>query len=89
MAAISGPLSSPAALWKEPMETECDEGKTISSKRKRQVVGTHNGTFHCDEALGCFMIRLTDKFGDADIVRTRDPKVVVSSYTAYRRAELS
>lgn len=38
-------------------------------------VGTHNGSFHCDEALGCFMIRLADKFSGADIVRTRDPKV--------------
>ncbi|KAJ0105230.1 hypothetical protein Patl1_17427 [Pistacia atlantica] len=27
-------------------------------------VGTHNGSFHCDEALGCFMIRLTDKFSN-------------------------
>ncbi|KAF5175038.1 hypothetical protein FRX31_035363 [Thalictrum thalictroides] len=39
-------------------------------------VGTHNGSFHCDEALGCFMIRLTDKFFGAEIVRTRDPKVL-------------
>ncbi|KAF5734967.1 UPF0160 protein [Tripterygium wilfordii] len=39
-------------------------------------VGTHNGSFHCDEALGCFMIRLTDKFSDAEIVRTRDPQVL-------------
>ncbi|XVF12892.1 hypothetical protein REPUB_Repub08aG0159000 [Reevesia pubescens] len=39
-------------------------------------VGTHNGSFHCDEALGCFMIRLTDKFSNSEIVRTRDPKVL-------------
>ncbi|KAG0612979.1 hypothetical protein M758_6G067100 [Ceratodon purpureus] len=46
-------------------------------KRKMaKTVGTHNGTFHCDEALGCFMIRLTDKFADAEIVRTRDQKVL-------------
>lgn len=40
-----------------------------------KCVGTHNGSFHCDEALGCFMIRLTDKFSNAEIVRTRDPQV--------------
>lgn len=40
-------------------------------------VGTHHGSFHCDEALGCFMIRLTDKFSNAQIVRTRDPQVCV------------
>ncbi|KAJ7954259.1 UPF0160 protein MYG1, mitochondrial [Quillaja saponaria] len=39
-------------------------------------VGTHNGSFHCDEALGCFMIRLTDKFSNAEIVRTRDSQVL-------------
>ncbi|XP_057976409.1 uncharacterized protein LOC131163724 [Malania oleifera] len=39
-------------------------------------VGTHNGSFHCDEALGCFMIRLTNKFAAAEIVRTRDPQVL-------------
>ncbi|KAI3812838.1 hypothetical protein L1987_17550 [Smallanthus sonchifolius] len=39
-------------------------------------VGTHNGSFHCDEALGCFMIRLTNKYSGAEIVRTRDPQVL-------------
>ncbi|KAF8030577.1 hypothetical protein BT93_E2879 [Corymbia citriodora subsp. variegata] len=39
-------------------------------------VGTHNGSFHCDEALGCFMIRLTSKFSNAEIVRTRDLQVL-------------
>ncbi|KAL2609437.1 hypothetical protein R1flu_028010 [Riccia fluitans] len=48
-----------------------------SLKRKQQKkVGTHNGTFHCDEALGCFMIRMTEKFGEAEIVRTRDQKIL-------------
>ncbi|KAL7183286.1 hypothetical protein ACSBR1_041882 [Camellia fascicularis] len=42
----------------------------------KRVVGTHNGSFHCDEALGCFMIRLTNKFSAAEIVRTRDPQVL-------------
>lgn len=41
-------------------------------------VGTHNGSFHCDEALGCFMIRLSDRFANAQLVRTRDPKVLES-----------
>ncbi|WCJ26612.1 MYG1 exonuclease [Euphorbia peplus] len=39
-------------------------------------VGTHNGSFHCDEALGCFMIRLTNKYYNAEIVRSRDPQVL-------------
>lgn len=43
---------------------------------KPKRVGTHNGSFHCDEALGCFMIRLTNKFSDAQIVRTRDSQIL-------------
>ncbi|KAI6701952.1 hypothetical protein NL676_011088 [Syzygium grande] len=34
-------------------------------------VGTPNSTFHCDEALGCFMISLTNEFSDTEIARTR------------------
>uniref|UniRef100_A0A7N0U5P1 Metal-dependent protein hydrolase n=1 Tax=Kalanchoe fedtschenkoi TaxID=63787 RepID=A0A7N0U5P1_KALFE len=47
---------------------------SMATKLKR--IGTHNGSFHCDEALGCFMIRLTDKFRGAEVVRTRDAKVL-------------
>ncbi|CAL5220512.1 g2544 [Coccomyxa viridis] len=35
-------------------------------------IGTHSGSFHCDEALGCFLLKQTDTYRDADIVRTRD-----------------
>ncbi|KDO76697.1 hypothetical protein CISIN_1g019180mg [Citrus sinensis] len=60
----TGVSSSPAYSTSSPSQTPL----------KR--VGTHNGSFHCDEALGCFMIRLTDKFFNAQIVRSRDPKVL-------------
>jgi len=30
-----------------------------------KVIGTHSGTFHCDEALAVFMLRQTDEFKDA------------------------
>ncbi|WCJ32446.1 Metal-dependent protein hydrolase [Euphorbia peplus] len=39
-------------------------------------VGTHDGSFHCDEALACFIIRLTHFFSNAQIIRTRDPLVL-------------
>ena len=39
-------------------------------------IGTHSGTFHCDEALGCFLLKQTAQYKDADVVRTRDPKVL-------------
>ncbi|KAI9634991.1 putative GAMM1 protein [Dioszegia hungarica] len=42
--------------------------------KSTKTIGTHSGTFHCDEALAVFMLRQTDEFKDADLVRTRDPK---------------
>ncbi|WWC88465.1 uncharacterized protein L201_003376 [Kwoniella dendrophila CBS 6074] len=41
--------------------------------KSTKVIGTHSGTFHCDEALAVFMLRMTDEYKDADLVRTRDP----------------
>ncbi|KAH8999001.1 GAMM1 protein [Lactarius hatsudake] len=56
----------------------------ISQATKRQktgagvskVIGTHNGTFHCDEALAVYMLRLTEAYRDAGVKRTRDPNVL-------------
>jgi len=38
-------------------------------------IGTHSGTFHADEALGCFLLRRTARFRDAGVTRSRDPEV--------------
>lgn len=35
-------------------------------------IGTHDGVFHCDEVLACFMLKQLSEFQNADIVRTRD-----------------
>jgi uncharacterized UPF0160 family protein len=39
-----------------------------------KVIGTHNGTFHCDEALAVYLLRLTDAYRDAghSFLRTTD-----------------
>ena len=61
----------------------------LSSKRPKVElpprIGTHNGTFHCDEALGCFLLRLTSRFHGAEIVRTRDDQVhaYIHTYNVY------
>lgn len=39
-------------------------------------IGTHSGHFHCDEALACFLLRATDEFYQAEVVRSRDPAVL-------------
>lgn len=38
----------------------------------RLTIGTHDGSFHCDEALGCWMLKKTTRFQDAEVIRTRD-----------------
>jgi uncharacterized UPF0160 family protein len=51
-----------------------------SPQTKRQkmgkTIGTHNGTFHCDEALAVFLLRQTNTFRDAALKRSRDPAVL-------------
>lgn len=37
-------------------------------------IGTHDGTFHCDDALACHMLKLLPQYKDAEIVRTRVPE---------------
>jgi len=38
-----------------------------------KTIGTHNGTFHCDEVMACFMLKLLPEYKDSEIVRSRDP----------------
>lgn len=40
-----------------------------------KIIGTHSGTFHCDEALAVYMLRLLDEYKDAKVVRSRDQAV--------------
>uniref|UniRef100_A0A023GN45 Putative secreted protein n=1 Tax=Amblyomma triste TaxID=251400 RepID=A0A023GN45_AMBTT len=41
-----------------------------------KTIGTHNGTFHCDEALACFLLKQLAEYKDATVVRSRDPAVL-------------
>lgn len=52
---------------------------TASATAKRKMapkVGTHSGSFHADEALGCALLQKTSKFAGASVVRSRDPAVL-------------
>jgi len=53
---------------------------TISSRidenHKTILIGTHNGKFHCDEALATAMLKLLPNFRDAQIIRTRDESIL-------------
>ena len=50
----------------------------VECKRKFSLIGTHNGQFHCDEALACYMLKLLPEFKHCKIVRTRDPSVLAT-----------
>merc|ERR1712168_735320 len=47
-------------------------GSSPKKQCERVVIGTHDGTFHCDEVLACWMLRQLPKYKNADIVRSRD-----------------
>ena len=42
----------------------------MSGDSRAQKIGTHNGTFHCDEVLACFMLKQLPHYKDAEIVRS-------------------
>ncbi|KAF8489399.1 GAMM1 protein [Gautieria morchelliformis] len=60
MSSIAGALDEPAP-------------KRVKTRESDKLIGTHNGTFHCDEALAVFLLRLTEAYKDADLIRTREP----------------
>ncbi|GFR60693.1 UPF0160 protein MYG1, mitochondrial [Elysia marginata] len=42
-------------------------------------IGTHNGSFHCDEVLACFLLKRLNQYKDAEIIRTRDPSLLATT----------
>uniref|UniRef100_A0A3Q3JHU2 Uncharacterized protein n=1 Tax=Monopterus albus TaxID=43700 RepID=A0A3Q3JHU2_MONAL len=62
------------------VDAVCIEPRYMSSHPKKlctenmtvKKIGTHNGTFHCDEVLACFLLRQLPEYKDAEIIRTRD-----------------
>lgn len=39
-------------------------------------IATHDGIFHCDEILACFMLQQLPKYADANIIRTRNEDII-------------
>lgn len=40
------------------------------------MIGTHDGSFHCDEALAISMLKLLPEYQDCPVVRTRNPELL-------------
>ncbi|KAK0167300.1 hypothetical protein PV327_004717 [Microctonus hyperodae] len=55
------------------LQSTINNYSTMSSSIK---IGTHNGAFHCDEALACFMLKQLPDFKTAEIIRSRDNEVL-------------
>eukprot|EP01084_Bolivina_argentea_P045746 84191_1 len=61
---------------KKPRIADNKQFNTIKNK----TIGTHNGTFHCDEALACYMLsNHTKEFQNANIIRSRDTNILLSA----------
>uniref|UniRef100_A0A182QRS7 Uncharacterized protein n=1 Tax=Anopheles farauti TaxID=69004 RepID=A0A182QRS7_9DIPT len=48
-----------------------DDVPSANSDRPLKI-GTHDGIFHCDEVLACFMLQQLPRYASAEIIRTRD-----------------
>jgi len=59
-----------------PKAAANSDGNNTDNKRKMTKIGTHDGSFHCDEALGCFLLQRTAAYENAEVVRSRDPEVL-------------
>ena len=65
------------SLCRLPSHLTCLTIRSLSSSSvNMKTIGTHSGTFHCDEVLACGMLKLLPEYKDAEIVRSRDPKVL-------------
>eukprot|EP00091_Calanus_sinicus_P023723 TRINITY_DN8177_c0_g1_i1.p1 TRINITY_DN8177_c0_g1~~TRINITY_DN8177_c0_g1_i1.p1 ORF type:complete len:394 (-),score=111.95 TRINITY_DN8177_c0_g1_i1:137-1186(-) len=49
---------------------------TTNGNSGKVTIGTHNGSFHCDETLACSLLKLLPRYSEAEIVRTRDLAVL-------------
>lgn len=47
-----------------------------NSSENIKLIGTHDGSFHCDEALAVGLLKLLPEYRDATIVRTRNPEIL-------------
>lgn len=55
---------------------QCGVCSTLEEAGAAKKIGTHDGKFHCDEALACAMLKLLPEFEEACVVRTRDPSIL-------------
>ncbi|GAB1605797.1 UPF0160 protein MYG1, mitochondrial-like isoform X1 [Argonauta hians] len=65
-------MTSNSPLKRTHTENTSEDSNSTKKSAMVKKIGTHNGTFHCDEALACFLLKLLPEYQDSTIVRTRD-----------------
>ncbi|XP_053658456.1 MYG1 exonuclease [Anopheles marshallii] len=68
--AIVQPFRTMTSNVPEPAKRFKDDHPSAAAKRVK--IGTHDGIFHCDEVLACFMLQQLPRYASAEIIRTRD-----------------
>lgn len=44
------------------------------------LLGTHDGSFHCDEAMALSFLKILPEYRDSDILRTRNPELLANCH---------
>ena len=52
--------------------------ETVKKVDDKNVIGTHDGTFHCDEVLACALLRILPEYSNAIIKRSRDQTILAA-----------
>lgn len=66
----------------------------MENENRPKIIATHDGIFHCDEILACFMLQQLPAYANATIIRTRKPEqidaadIVVDVGAVYNEATL-
>ncbi|KAG1135529.1 hypothetical protein G6F37_011255 [Rhizopus arrhizus] len=65
-------------MFRKIIRVSAAKGFSFSQPRNyaTKSIGTHNGLFHCDEALAVYLLRQTKEFKEAQLVRSRDPNLL-------------
>lgn len=64
---MSTSVTEPQPKRQKVMSKVCPATRFLAAviRDRCQVIGTHNGTFHCDEALAVFLLKQTEAYRDA------------------------
>lgn len=60
------------------MSASAPSASTSAEGKGPVRIGTHDGTFHADEACAIYLLKLLPRYAHAEVTRTRDPTVLAT-----------